>query len=447
MNISSLVGHIVELAALIDKNSRPTDRVVGEFLRTRKYLGSRDRRFIAQAIYGLVRFRKRMEALIDQFVKESPSASDIFSRSQHSLLHYIAYAIAIEKADPKEISSSLTARWKSSYPDIEITLFAEWLARNSSLEFLSGDDIQELAAWYSFQEWMVSEWVEQFGKDETEELLNALNTEAPVTLRVNTLRTGVEECQARLRAEGVETQTSMHSPSALISAKRFNIQACSAFKEGLFELQDEGSQVVCLVAQPQTGSFVIDVCAGAGGKSLSLATLMKNTGKILAFDVEPKRLRELETRARRSGTTIITTQSEGHIDNLKNKADLVLLDAPCSGVGTIRRNPWIKWSLTESLVQHYAEIQSKILEDYSSCVAPGGKLVYSTCSLFRKENEEVVEGLLSRHQEFTPSLPTAMLSQLGFAFDRHSRYLKLLPHKHDTDGFFVAVFVKKECPP
>ncbi len=126
------------------------------------------------------------------------------------------------------------------------------------------------------------------------------------------------------------------------------------------------------------------------------------------------------------------------------KADLLLIDAPCSGVGTIRRNPWIKWSVTESLIDHYAEIQSKLLEDHAGLVKPGGRLVYSTCSLLRKENEEVVEGFLSRHSEFRSMLPTAMLSQLGIESTKESRHVQLLPHKHGTDGFFVAVLVKKE---
>jgi 16S rRNA (cytosine967-C5)-methyltransferase len=174
-----------------------------------------------------------------------------------------------------------------------------------------------------------------------------------------------------------------------------------------------------------------------------LAGLMENRGKILALDPEPKRLRELETRVRRSGTTIITAHARAEREDLKDTADLILVDAPCSGVGTIRRNPWMKWSVTESLVDHYAQLQSKILEEYSSCVKPGGKLVYSTCSLFRKENEQVIEAFLAKHPEFVPAVPMTILSQLGIEEGKDSHEVKLLPHKHGTDGFFIAVLQKK----
>lgn len=453
MKISSLVGHIVELAQLIEKNIQPTDRIVSEFLRARKYLGSSDRRFISQATYGLVRFRKKIETLLEQFVKEHPFASDILSSGAKFLAHYVAYAVAVEEASPEQIVSSLGSRWNTFFPNIDppngrvdLLQFTDWLVGNKSLDFLAGDDVQQLAGWYSFQEWMVREWLEQFGTDETESMLNALNEEAGVILRVNTLKTTIEECQTRLRTEGINTEQTKFSPMGLLSAKRFNSQASSAFKEGLFEVQDEGSQIVCLLAQPQPGSFVIDACAGTGGKTLIIADLMKNEGEILALDVEPKRLRELERRATRSGARIITAKPSSSIqgDIIAGRADLVLVDAPCSGIGTIRRNPALKWNVTESLVNHYTEIQSKILNEHAAFVKRGGKLVYATCSLFRKENEEIVQNFLALHPEFFPVVPTTILTQLGIESKENSPYVKLLPHKHRTDGFFVAVLEGKK---
>ena len=441
MNISSLVGHIVELANLVENNAQPADRIVGEFFRSRKYLGARDRRFISQVVYGLVRFQTRLEALVEQFRKENLPTT--LSQGQKLLLRYVAYAISIEKANPEDITASLAGRWKTVFPDVDLRPLTGWLSDNASLDFLAGDDIQQLAVWYSFQEWMVREWVGQLGQDETEELLNALNSEAPVFLRVNTLKTNTEECRNRLGSEGIQAERSAYSPVGLVSAKRFNVQSCRSFKEGLFEVQDEGSQIVCLLAGPRPDSFVIDACAGAGGKSLMLAGLMENRGKILALDTEPKRLRELETRARRSGTTIIAAHSRAESGDLKDTADLVLVDAPCSGVGTIRRNPWMKWSVTESLVDHYAQLQSRILEEYSFCVKPGGRLVYSTCSLFRKENEQVIEAFLPKHPEFVPAVPMTILSLPGIEGEKNSHEVKLLPHKYGTDGFFIAVLQKK----
>lgn len=445
MILPSLVGHIVELAERIEKNTRPADHIVGEFLRTRKYLGSHDRGFISQSVYGMLRFRGRLAILLQHYCTENPSASDGIE-SRKFLPHYVAYAVAIEEANPQQIISTLTPHWETILPTIDLSQFTSWLARNKSLDFLVGDEIQQLAGWYSFQEWMVREWVDQFGMEETEDLLHALNHEAPTTLRVNTLKIAVEDCQTRLRKEGIGTKRTQYSPAGLLTAKRFNAHAFTAFKKGLFEVQDEGSQIICCLVDPQPGEFVIDACAGAGGKVLMMAELMKNTGEILAFDVESNRLRELEKRVSHSGITIAVSKPSGaiHPENLRGKADRVLVDAPCSGVGTIRRNPTLKWSVSEKFVSHYAEIQSTILERSAPYVKRGGTLVYATCSLFRKENEEIVENFLSSHSEFQPAIPTRILSQLGIEVPTDLPYLKLLPHRHGTDGFFVAVLKRNQ---
>ena len=444
MTFSSLAGHIVELAKLYEATTKPADHLVAEFLKPRSYIGSHDRRFITRSFYGMVRHRRRVQVLLRQYGSEQTNIPEEFSRT--TLSQFVAYALAVEEFDPGEIIGRLQDRWQTALPEVRLDDITYWLARNKSLDFLQGDDIKQLCDWYSFEEWMVREWVEQFGQDEAEDLLHALNGEAPTTLRANTLKTSVERCRQRLKDEGVETTQTRIAPNGLVSARRFNAEASKAFKDGWFEVQDEGSQIVCLLAQPQPDSFVIDACAGAGGKALMMAEMMNNRGEILAVDVESGRLRELEKRARRNGATIIVPQRTGeiHPGDLLSKADVVLVDAPCSGVGTIRRNPAFKWSVTPALVERYARQQSEILDSNASYVKRGGKLVYATCSLMWQENENVVDKFLNEHPEFHPAPPSSSLTQTIIERLRETPYQKLLPHRHGTDGFFVAVLERKE---
>ena len=229
------------------------------------------------------------------------------------------------------------------------------------------------------------------------------------------------------------------SPAGLVLQKRFHNLSSNSFLEGWYEIQDEGSQLVSQIADPHTGEIVIDACAGAGGKSLHMAQLMKNEGEIIAIDVDKYRLTELEKRAKRAGVSIIKTKLNKNLraEEFHRKADLVLVDAPCSGVGTIRRSPWMKWGITEPLVGQYAEKQKNILSFNSQFVKPGGKLVYATCSLFRKENDEVVNHFLNSFPDFRLVHPGEDLAKFGLYLN--SSTITMYSHRSNTDGFFVAV--------
>jgi 16S rRNA (cytosine967-C5)-methyltransferase len=283
---------------------------------------------------------------------------------------------------------------------------------------------------------MIEEWSEEYG-DSTEKFLQSLNTPARTTLRVNLLKATREECQDRLREEGIESIPTTLSPSGLKTVKRFNAQSSQAFKEGWFEVQDEGSQLVSIIAGPRPGQIVIDGCAGAGGKSLHMAERMHDEGEIVAVDVDGRRLLELQHRARRAGVTCVLTilREQLQPENFIGKADLVFLDAPCSGTGTIRRNPWFKWSVTESLVSHFSELQLNILSFNAQFVKTGGKLVYVTCSLFKKENEEIVGKFLSTNSDFRYG--TTIPSELSGQIQLHDGCVKLTPDRYDTDGFVL----------
>jgi 16S rRNA (cytosine967-C5)-methyltransferase len=243
-----------------------------------------------------------------------------------------------------------------------------------------------------------------------------------------------------LKGEGIDSTPTSISPAGLVAGKRFNIHSSPAFRDGWFELQDEGSQIVSLAISPRPGNMVIDACAGAGGKALHLAELMRNKGEIVAIDVDSERLAELQRRADRAGVNCIRTEPRANLEPepLLGKADIVLVDAPCSGVGTIRRNPRMKWSVTESMVDHFSEKQLSLLGFNSRFVKPGGRLVYSTCSLLLNENENVLHAFLNSHPEFTSDVGNLT----GLKIDQGA--IKLFPHLNETDGFFIAPMKRRK---
>jgi 16S rRNA (cytosine967-C5)-methyltransferase len=255
----------------------------------------------------------------------------------------------------------------------------------------------------------IPDWLDELGKQELgarwDTELTSLNEEASVVLRVNTLRTTVKELQEKLEEHEIFTTTHQDFPDALILEEYRNVFQLPEFKEGLFEVQDAGSQAISRFANPTPGMRIIDACAGGGGKTLHLAALIQNKGRIIAMDFEQWKLDELKKRARRAGVSTIETRiidSSKAIKRLEKSADLVLLDVPCSGIGVLRRNPDAKWKLSPQYLEQVKAEQQKILSSYSTMVKPGGMLVYATCSLFYSENEEQVKKFLQENPSFSP---------------------------------------------
>ncbi len=442
MKFTSQLEQTFALLLSIDENTQPPDNTTQQYFRARRYLGSHDRQYISETVFGMLRAKRAIEALWNEYLKEQLLSFSPTGPTLKYLPQYVAYGIAFEQSTPEEICQRLNSYWSDSAIGMDLAHYSEWVSNHRTFDFLAGDAAEKLGIRYSFQDWMVNEWTAQFGS-ETEQLLRGLNAQARTTLRVNLSRASREECRAQLHSEGIQTEPTKYSPAGLVCSKRFNRDASRAFKNGCFEFQDEGSQLISIIARPEPGMRVVDACAGAGGKTLHLAELMNDTGEILALDIERRRLAELESRAGRAGIRCILTQvpAELHREEYARKADLVLVDAPCTGVGTIRRNPWRKWSVTEALVQQQADEQLKILEANSELVRLDGRLVYATCSLFRKENEHVVTAFLNSHRDFVPENPGSRLQELHIS--NEGSMVKLLPHLHDTDGFFIAVMRRK----
>ena len=299
---------------------------------------------------------------------------------------------------------------------------------------------------FSFPDWMVQKLIAQYGESEVERICASLNEQAPLSLRVNTLKTTIEQCQAELSKQGIETTKTLLSPFGLNLSKRINVFSLPVFRDGWFEVQDEGSQLLPFLIDPKPNIKLLDLCAGAGGKTLEFAALMKNRGEIFATDINRYRLEELRKRTKRAGAQNVRVQEIQAIEDLDGQYsrffDVVFVDVPCSGLGTIRRNPGMKWMVTEQTVNEVSEKQKSILHSSAPLVKPGGRIVYATCTLLRQENEDVVEDFLLRHTDFTLVDANELAHQWHNGVITTGSFFKLLPHVHGTDGFFCAVLEK-----
>jgi len=439
LKTSSHIGHIIELVDQIQKSPLPADRVVAHFFLGRRYLGSRDRRIISETTYDLFRHAYRIERLmqevLDRLKKPIPPVYP-------KIWMVAAYAVGIKNGPPEKVVEEIGAQWNVVEPRIDPLEFCRNIELQKDLKFIGNDPAERISVEYSFPRWMVESWNTQYGHDETEKLCSALHQQSPLTIRVNTLKIDVPGCMKRLADEGIVVERTRLSPFGLVLPKRVNFPALMSYREGLYEIQDEGSQIISLLAGPQPSDTVIDACAGGGGKSLHLAALMNNQGTIHALDVGEERLKQLSQRLKRAGINIIfprlVTGEKGNTDDLLSTADLVIIDAPCSGSGTIRRNPLLKWRITGDDVKKYARTQRELLERYWRCSKVGGMVVYATCSLFRLENDDVIEDFLKDHPDIIIQKPQPLLDRWGIKDCNGGDVVRLLPSVHGTDGFFAA---------
>jgi 16S rRNA (cytosine967-C5)-methyltransferase len=361
---------VVQALETIFSGNRYADKVLEKVLKQNPKWGARDRRFIAETTYDIVRWylllKRITEARGDDYWK-------------------------------------LLAGWCILH-QVDLPAWSEFKGISVSkvmAELKKAEGIRKVRE-------SIPDWLDELGEKELrahwEKELHALNEEANVVLRVNTLKISKRDLQHRLEEEQVETHSNNEFPDALILEERQNVFGTSAFKDGLFEVQDAASQIIAPFLQAEPGMRVIDACAGAGGKTLHLAALMKNKGRIIAMDVEQWKLDELQKRARRAGVSNMETrfiESSKTIKRLENTADRLLLDVPCSGLGVLKRNPDAKWQLSLDFIQKVKDLQQHILQDYCNMLKPGGLLLYSTCSILPSENEnQVKQFLLSKEGKF-----------------------------------------------
>lgn len=307
--------------------------------------------------------------------------------------------------------------------------------------------IEYICAYHSHPRWIVEKWVTELGSvKEVEALCIANNMEPPLTIRVNPLKSDIGSLQKALDEEGYSSSRTELSPFGIIVNKKEDIFKTRAFQEGLFEVQDEGSQLVTLLSgvKGKAGELVIDACAGNGGKSLFLSGLMKNRGTIIASDLSAAKLSNLRRRAGKAGAFNIKTADREALNGYNNTADCVFIDAPCSGMGVFRRNPDSKWRLTPDDVKELAVKQKEILSEYSRLVKSGGRLVYVTCTISREENEDNVRGFLAGNRDFY-LVPVSEIHDIESGkLTCEDGFFRSLPHLFNTDGFFGAVMMKNK---
>lgn len=380
--------------------NRKADKVLAEILRSNKKWGSRDRAFIAETTYEMVRYWRLMLHVADI------NGFHISKSKIHKLLG--AYLI-LQGAQVNH-----DAEWQKLRPN-------ELLARYEAAK-------SDRKIFHSIPDWLDELAARELGEALWEEELAAMNVHAPVCIRANTLINSRDELMKELAKENIETQKVAGVDQALYLKKRQNIFLSKAFKDGRFEVQDAGSQMIATYLSPEPGMRVVDACAGAGGKSLHLANLMENRGHIIAMDVEEWKLDELKKRARRNGIHNIETRliAGKTIKRLQQTADRLLLDVPCSGLGTLRRNPDAKWKLQASFIDGIKLVQQEILQKYSAMVKPGGQLVYATCSILPSESEDQVSHFLQGNPAFK------LVSQQ-----------RTSPAKDGFDAFYMALLTRE----
>jgi 16S rRNA (cytosine967-C5)-methyltransferase len=416
MHPNALLELCVELIAAVNKLDAPADATVSAFFRQHKNLGQRERASLAETVYALLREKLKFQNL-------SQSGSGPLPRR---------LAILAWRGSASFLRGALSPAEQ------------QWLEQ---IQAITPDSLAPKLR-HNLPDWLAEPLQARLGEAEFWQIATAMNEAAPLDLRVNTLKLKREEAQAQLKAAGIDATPTPYSPLGLRIAGKPALNKLELFTQGGIEVQDEGSQLLALLLAPKRGEMVVDFCAGAGGKTLALGAAMRNTGRLYAFDVSGHRLDALKPRLARSGLSNVYPAQIAHerderIKRLTGKIDRVLVDAPCSGLGTLRRNPDLKWRQSPQAVKELQDKQRAILASAARLVKPGGRLVYATCSLLDAENEVIAAEFAAAHRDFQPlaadeALVKAQVDRAGELVENGA--LRLWPHRHATDGFFAVAW-------
>lgn len=427
-----MTPNLIRQAAVVLSNlltfSSPADAKLGEFFRNNRDLGTKDRAFVAESVYGVLRRLRFLSTVTANDENDPDDARKLI----------LAYLLRVQGMSIRELEPLLNEQQK------------EW----AHMIKAKATDNLPLAVQADMRDWLWEKLVQQYGEEQALTIGRSMHEQASLDLRVNTIKGDRDEVLAKLIAENTSGITNIsktpYSPVGIRMPNRMNIGRHVLFTEGKIEVQDEGSQLLSYLVAPKRGMMVADFCAGAGGKSLAMGALMRNTGRLYAFDVSEKRLNNLGQRLKRSGLSnlhaqVISSETDPKLKRLNGKFDRVLVDAPCSGLGTLRRNPDLKWRQKPEDIAELNIKQANILARAAKLTKTGGRLIYATCSLLSDENEKIAEQFLATHPDFRLLNASEILAQQHIALDT-GKYLQLLPHLHDTDGFFAAVFEKQGLP-
>jgi 16S rRNA (cytosine967-C5)-methyltransferase len=416
--VTPRANQLAALASAIERVRRfdtPADNGLRAFFRAHPEMGQQDRAFVAEGVFALLRRMRSLEALAESNEPRKLMLALLVREFGHSL---------------RELEPLLS------------TADAVWIRAFRSR---AGNTLPPAIA-HDLPDWLWDRLGQAYGEDTRQALARAWLAPAPLDLRVNPLKATRSDALSALHADGHEAQATPFSPLGIRLRGRPSLARYPWLDDGRLEVQDEGSQLVGYAVAPRRSDMVVDFCAGAGGKTLLLGALMRSQGRLYAFDVVAKRLANFSPRLKRSGLSnvhaqVLTGERDSKVKRLAGKIDRVLVDAPCTGFGTLRRNPDLKWRQPESAVAELTAKQGAILAAAATLVKPGGRLVYATCSVLPEENDAIVTAFLAAHPEFTTASIAEDLARADIALDTGPA-LRLLPHLHGCDGFYAAALTR-----
>ncbi|MEP7070561.1 MAG: RsmB/NOP family class I SAM-dependent RNA methyltransferase [Usitatibacter sp.] len=409
---------IIHALAIVLPATAPADRLLSDFFRDNKSLGHRDRALIADTVYAALRRRRLLEHVTPRATPREIA---------------LATLVKLQGVGLSQIESALKGEEKN------------WLAA------LKAQDIDALPfeVRADLPDWVIAKLRKTMDDAALLALARGLQSAAPLDLRVNSMKAPREAVLERLAYDEIEANPTRHSPLGVRLREKPVLNKHPMFLDGAVEVQDEGSQLLGMLMEPRRGEMVVDFCAGAGGKTLQMGAAMSSSGRLYAFDVSDKRLANLTPRLKRSGLSNVFPQrisgeNDPKVKRLRGKIDRVLVDAPCTGLGTLRRNPDLKQRQSLEGLDELNVKQRSILAAAAALVKPGGRLVYGTCSLLTEENEDIVVDFLKANEDFALVPAAEVLKRQGVTVTGSGDYLRLYPHVHDTDGFFAAVMERRK---
>ncbi len=436
----------------VEQERKTLDSVLDQIFADQPF-DKRDRSFIYALVYGVLRWRERLDYVIARFSKSGmdrirPDILNILRMGLFQMLH-------MDRIPPSAAVNTSVNLAKESGADSYVSGFVNGLLRNVSrnqenIAFPNPEKepLSALSIGQSFPRWLAERWIRRFGYEESRRICQALNTPAPLSIRTNTLKITREELMDLLRSEVEQAEPSISTAEGiLLSGQMRSVPEIKAFEPGYFQVQDEAAQLVTCMLNPQPGEQILDACAGLGGKTGHIAQRMENQGKILAMDSSGEKLDTLKNEMQRLGVSIVSVcQYDLNTKPEPEKFgtfDRVLLDAPCSGMGVIRRNPDTKWSVSEKDLARYKKRQIRFLDHLADLVKPDGLLVYAVCTTEPEENEEVAYAFLKNHAQFHVEKNLPGLPENARSLVTPEGYLRTFPHVHHTDGFFSVCFRRR----
>lgn len=429
MTPSARIAAVIEIYDTILSVAKPSDQVLQTYFRSRKFIGSKDRKYIAEMLYQLLRHYARLNWWAEEL--------DVTNDGRGCVLLWLSLG---EGKDGDEIEELFSGEGYGAaiLRESEVKLLDE-LAQQT----IDTRDMPE-AVRAECPDWAFASLKENFSDDFNDEMF-AMQFEASLDLRVNTLRATRDKVLERLLDDHMDVAKTPYAPNGLRVSGRPAFSMHPLYQQGHIEVQDEGSQILAMLCGVKPGEWVVDFCAGAGGKTMALAAEMQNKGRIWACDTETTRLENARKRLRRADihcveTKVLNNENDEWVKKHQGKADCVLIDAPCSGVGTWRRNPFARWQNLGPSLEELVAVQERILRSAARLVKPGGRLIYATCSMLPEENALQVKKFMAANPEFKPAPLSRFWSQSQLELD--ASMLQLTPFQHRTDGFFAAVMVR-----